>query len=69
MINKIKILREKAGLTQAELSRKIGVERAYISRIERNKQQPGLETAIKLAQVFNCKIDDLFIKNKSKTIA
>jgi len=58
--NRVRVLRLRRGWTQAELARRVGVDRAYINRVERNRQQPGRRTMVKLAEVFSCSLDDMF---------
>ncbi len=62
-INKVKYYREKFDLTQKKLGELAGVTSDYISQIERGRI-PGMETAKKLAEIFNTTIDDLFFKDK-----
>ncbi len=50
---KIKQLREKANLTQAELSEKIGMTEKNLSNIERGLQTPTLNSFLKLLDVLN----------------
>ncbi len=47
-------------LTQAELAKKVGVTRQTIVALETLRYAPSLELAMKLASVFDCKVDDLF---------
>lgn len=50
---KIKSLRNKLGLTQEELAKKISLTRVQLSRVETEQSQPGLETLLSLCRVFN----------------
>ena len=52
--------RERAGLTQAELARTIGVTRQTLIAIEQQKYSPTLELAFQIARAFGVGIDDLF---------
>lgn len=52
--------REKAGLTQLELSSKVGVTRSYYADVERGRYTPSLKVLSKLAEVL-C-IDLNFLK-------
>lgn len=52
--------REKAGLTQMELSSKVGVTRAYYADVERGRYTPSLKVLSKLAEVLG--IDLNFLK-------
>lgn len=64
MVNKIgdvlKSARKKAGLTQLELSRMIGVSRAYYADVERGRYAPSLKVLSRLADIL--KIDLNFLK-------
>ena len=55
-----KSAREKAGLTQLELSRMIGVSRAYYADVERGRYTPSLKVLSRLADIL--KIDLNFLK-------
>jgi len=58
--NSIRMLREAAGLTQAELARRIGVTRQTLIAIEQGRYSPTLELAFQISRVFDCGIDDVF---------
>ena len=47
-------------MTQQELAERIGVRRETILHLENNRYNPSLEMALKIAQVFDLKIEDLF---------
>lgn len=57
---RIKELREKASLTGAKLAEKVGVPIQTITYLEEGRYNPSLTLAYKIAQVLNCKIEDLF---------
>jgi putative transcriptional regulator len=61
MKNKLKIQRAIHDLTQADLAEKIGVSRQIINAIEKNKYVPSTVLALKLAQLFNVPVEDIFI--------
>jgi len=56
---KIKIFREQAGLTQAQLGEKLGTTRECIANWELGRREPNTETFIKIAEFFNITLDDL----------
>lgn len=58
--NKLRKYREKHGLTQERLAKKVGVTRQTIISIERGKYIPSLELSLKFARAFKCKVEDLF---------
>lgn len=60
MRNDIQSYRERAELSQGELATAVGVSRQTINAVERNRYDPSLELAFKLAAFFECQIEDLF---------
>jgi putative transcriptional regulator len=61
MKNMIRAKREKLGMTQEELSKVMEVSRQTIISLEKGKYKPSLILAHKLAQLFGCQIEDIFI--------
>ncbi|MBS2968411.1 helix-turn-helix transcriptional regulator [Metabacillus sp. KIGAM252] len=58
------LIREKrteGNITQEELSQVLNVSRQTVISLEKGKYKPSLVLAHKLAQVFKCRIEDLFI--------
>lgn len=64
MKNNLKIERAIKGLTQEELAVKISVSRQTINAMEANKYVPSTVLALKIARVFNKKVEDIFILEK-----
>jgi len=60
MKNTLRDRRNEAGLSQADLAAAVGVTRQTINAIERERYDPSLELACKLAVYFECDIRDLF---------
>lgn len=58
--NRIRLVRETAGMTQAELAGRVGVTRQTLIAIEQGKYSPTLELAFQLARVFRVSLDELF---------
>jgi putative transcriptional regulator len=58
--NSIRAVREAAGMTQAELARRVGVTRQTLIAIEQGRYSPTLELAFQLARAFDVGLDDLF---------
>lgn len=52
--------RKKAGLTQKELAEKLGVDQSAVSFWETGKRAPRGAKLLRLADVLNCTIDELF---------
>ncbi|MGC9517063.1 MAG: helix-turn-helix transcriptional regulator [Methanomicrobiales archaeon] len=61
MKNKLKIYRAMYEITQEELAKDIGVTRQTIIAIEKDKYDPSLNLAFKIANHFKVKIEDIFI--------
>lgn len=57
IITNLKSVRESTGMTQQELADIIGMRRETILHLENNRYNPSLEMALKIAQVFNLKIE------------
>jgi len=60
MKNKVRLLRKEKGLTQEQLGEIIGVSRQTINAIEKEKFDPSLPTAFKMALVFDLPIEAFF---------
>ena len=60
MKNQLKVLRAMNNLTQENLAEKLNVTRQTILAIEKEKYDPSLELAFKIADTFNVKIEDIF---------
>lgn len=58
--NNIKPCRLAKGWSQAELAERAGISRAAVSAIEMNRLVPSVSTALALAAVFECSVEDLF---------
>ena len=61
MKNRVKELRKNQKLTQEELAELIGISRQAINAIEKEKFDPSLPTAFKMAKLFKTSIEDLFM--------
>ena len=60
MKNRVKELRKNQKLTQEELADLIGISRQAINAIEKEKFDPSLPTAFKMASLFKTSIEDIF---------
>ena len=59
--NKLKLNRLKNGeMTQEELATALKVSRQTINAIENGKFNPSVKLALKMAKVFNSRIEDIF---------
>ena len=60
MKNKLKVYRAMYDLTQEALADKLGITRQTVLSIEKEKYDPSLELAFKIAGLFNVTIEDVF---------
>ena len=60
MNNDLRERRKQAGLSQADLAAIVDVSRQTVNAIERDRYDPSLELAFKLAKQFDCRIEELF---------
>ena len=61
LYNHLKELRARDGLNQQELGKLAGVSRQTISLIERGDYSPSVTLALKLAQIFQVTVEDIFM--------
>jgi putative transcriptional regulator len=66
MKNSLRELRAKLGWSQAELADKLQVSRQTINAIETEKYDPSLPLAFKIAEIFNIRIEEIFIPDRGK---
>jgi len=64
MKNNIKVERAIKNITQEELANKIGVSRQTINAMEANKYVPSTVLSLKIAKVFNKKVEEIFSLEK-----
>lgn len=62
MDNNIKELRTKKSITQAELAERLGFSRSYMNRIEKGEKKPNIPLALRIAEILECTLDDIFLK-------
>ena len=61
MRNKVKVFRAMNDMTQEELADKVNVTRRTINSIERQKYNPSIEVAFRIARVFKVPVEEVFI--------
>lgn len=66
MKNNIRILREQKGMTQEQLGELVGVSRQAINALETEKNEPSIWLAYDIAQVFNERIESVFMFEESE---
>jgi len=65
MKNTLRVARAIKNITQEELAKQISVSRQTIHSIENGKFVPSVLLALKLADFFDMKVDELFTLEKS----
>lgn len=58
-MSKLKIMREKACLTQVALADALGVSQACVAVWESGKSAPRSDKLVRLAEILDCTVDDL----------
>jgi putative transcriptional regulator len=61
--NKLKVYRAMENITQEDLANELGVTRQTIIAIEKDKYDPSLILAFKMARFFKVQIEDIFSYN------
>ena len=65
--DRIALLRKVKGLSQTDLAKQINASREAIGKYERNEASPSVETAKKIADVFEVTLDYLIDDNATMT--
>lgn len=60
MKNRLKVLRAERDWTQADLANALGVSRQTVNAIEKEKFDPSLPLAFKVARLFELSIEEIF---------
>ncbi len=61
MRNRLKVLRAERDWSQAQLAEQLDVSRQTVNALETGKYDPSLPLAFKIAALFGCRIEDLFM--------
>lgn len=67
LYNKLKEYRARIGVNQQEMGQLVDVSRQTISLIERGDYSPSVTLAIKIAKVFDAKVEDIFEYEENET--
>lgn len=59
-MNGIKIMRERAGITQKKLADEMGIVQSTVAMWESGENVPRADKLPNLARVLGCTVDDLF---------
>lgn len=62
MKNRLKILRAERDWSQQDLAERLGVSRQSVNAIETGKYDPSLPLAFKIADLFEMKIEEIFLR-------
>ncbi len=60
VVNRLADIRKKQGLSQSKLAEQAGITRQAIYAIEGNHYLPSTQISLQLAEVLNCRVEDLF---------
>lgn len=63
MKNKLRVLRAERDWTQEELAQQLRISRQAIIAIEKEKYDPSLSLAFKIARLFQKPIEEIFLDN------
>ncbi|KPA70230.1 helix-turn-helix transcriptional regulator [Streptococcus suis] len=67
IITNLKEYRKAKKISQQELAQLVGVRRETIVHLENNRYNPSLEMALKIAEIFDCHVEELFqLKKKAE---
>jgi putative transcriptional regulator len=58
--NRLRVLRAEFDWTQEELAQKLGVSRQAVIAIEKEKYDPSLPLAFKIARLFDKALEEIF---------
>jgi putative transcriptional regulator len=64
--NRIRVLRAERDWSQADLAKKLQVSRQTVNAIERERYDPGLQLAFKIAVVFDLPVEEIFFRDEKK---
>lgn len=60
MKNSVRARRTERGWTQGDLAARLEVSRQTVNAIEVGKFDPSLPTALRIARLFECHVEDVF---------
>jgi putative transcriptional regulator len=63
MKNRLKVLRAQRDWSQQDLADALGVSRQSVNAIETGKYDPSLPLAFRIADVFDNRIEEIFVRD------
>lgn len=63
-LEKLKVIRNKKGLTCKQVADLVGISKEYYWMIENGKRRLTYDLAVKIAKVFDTSPDDIFLDSK-----
>lgn len=69
MYVKLKKIRNERGMTTSQVSSLVGISKAFYCQLENMKRRLSYDTAIKIANVFDVKPDELFYNDTLEKIS
>ena len=63
MKNRLKVLRAERDWSQQHLADALGVSRQSVNAIETGKYDPSLPLAFRIAEVFDKRIEEIFVRD------
>jgi len=66
--DRIRFLRDKQGMTQTDLARKLGISRSAVNAWEMSLSAPSLANVVEMAQIFHVSTDFLLSASDRLTV-
>ncbi len=63
--NRLKVLRAERDWSQQDLAQRLDVSRQSVNAIETGKYDPSLPLAFRIADVFELRIDEIFLRTEA----
>ncbi len=63
MKNRLRVLRTEREWSQQDLAERLGVSRQSVNAIETGKYDPSLPLAFRIADLFELKIEEIFLRD------
>ena len=63
MNNRLKVLRAERSWSQQDLAERLGVSRQSVNAIETGKYDPSLPLVFRIADLFEARIEEIFVRD------